>query len=310
MFDKILIATDFSNHSEKIVECTGEIPGVKEVVLLNVLYKDELARVWSPGDDLKKANEKLMKPKKALESRGLKVTTRAEPAGSSAEFEVIENIAKKENVDLVVMGARGRSLLKGILLGSVSTKVLQRGTRNLLIMRYKTLDDGSLEKVCPHLFTKVLCPVDFSEAGMAAVNLIKNSDIPVNIHLLNVVAKGETADEIEARTGHAKEKLDAIKADLMSNARISVNDEVASTASGYRTYGTGSMAAIKGGDIPDIGGVEGMIMARAADMDASLIALSSAGKGYLDATTVGSVVFDVARMANKPVLVVRPPQNH
>lgn len=37
MFEKILVATDFSKHAEKIIDCVGEIPGVKEIVLLHVL---------------------------------------------------------------------------------------------------------------------------------------------------------------------------------------------------------------------------------------------------------------------------------
>ena len=51
MFERVLIASDFSKHSEQIVNCVGEIPGVKEVILLNVLYKSEIGRTWSPGDD-------------------------------------------------------------------------------------------------------------------------------------------------------------------------------------------------------------------------------------------------------------------
>lgn len=305
MFKKVLVATDFSKHSEKIIDCVGEIPGVKDVVLLNVLKQDELARTWSPGDDQKKARDELAKPKSALEALGLNFKAREEPSASSAEYEVIERVANEENADLVVMGARGRGLLKGILLGSVSTKVLQRGTHNLLIMRYTIVDDGSLEKICPLLFSKILCPVDFSPAGMATINLLKNIDLPINVHLLSVIAKGESVAEIEARTKDAQEKLDAIKTDLMSQVKINVTSEVVTVGAGYRSYGSGGMTQTKGGSIPDIGGVEGTIMAKAEEIDASLIVLSSAGKGYLDASTVGSVVFDVARKAKRPVLVIR-----
>ena len=37
MFEKVLIPTDFSRYSSKIIECIAEIPGMKEVVLLHVL---------------------------------------------------------------------------------------------------------------------------------------------------------------------------------------------------------------------------------------------------------------------------------
>jgi hypothetical protein len=54
-----LIATDFSKYAEKIIDCVGEIPGIKEVVLLHVLAKDPLSRVWSPGDEIKQAKTKM-----------------------------------------------------------------------------------------------------------------------------------------------------------------------------------------------------------------------------------------------------------
>lgn len=48
MFEKVLIPTDFSKYASRVVECAAEIPGVKEVVLLNVVSMDPLARVWDP----------------------------------------------------------------------------------------------------------------------------------------------------------------------------------------------------------------------------------------------------------------------
>ena len=48
MFEKVLIPTDFSDHAEKVIECVGEIPGVKEVVLLNVVARPAITRFWDP----------------------------------------------------------------------------------------------------------------------------------------------------------------------------------------------------------------------------------------------------------------------
>jgi nucleotide-binding universal stress UspA family protein len=172
-------------------------------------------------------------------------------------------------------------------------------------MRYKTLDSGSMEKYCPMMFSKVLCPVDFSEAGMAALNLIKNIDQPINVHLISVIGKGENAAEVEARMKDAQGKLDALKTDLLAKVKINVTSEVLSAEAGYKTYGTGGMASSKAVATPVIEGVEGLIIQKAEEIDASLIALSSAGKGMLDQATVGSVVFDVARRATRPVLVAR-----
>jgi hypothetical protein len=37
MFERALLATDFSGYSEKMMECVGEIPGIKDIVLLHVI---------------------------------------------------------------------------------------------------------------------------------------------------------------------------------------------------------------------------------------------------------------------------------
>jgi hypothetical protein len=144
---------------------------------LHVLAKDPLARVWSPGDELKQAENQMEAPKKALQDANLSVKVRAEIAVETPEYAIIRNVAREENVSLVVMGARGRSIWQGLLLGSVSSGVLRYGDKDLLIMRYKTLGDEKEEmgKYCSRIFEKVLAPTDFSHAGNAAIERIKEA---------------------------------------------------------------------------------------------------------------------------------------
>ena len=308
MFEKILVATDFSSHAEKIIDCIGQIPGAKEIVLLHVLAMDPLARVWSPGDEQKAAAKKLEVPKKILEEMGLKVKPRAELAEDVEESAVIQRVAEEENVGLVVMGARGRGLWEGLLLGSVSTDYLRHGTKDLLIMRYKTIDNEDkqeLEKFCSHIFEKVLCPTDFSGAGNAAIEEIKAKNLTKNMLLLNVVAKVESPAQLESEVKSSQEKLDVMKADLV-RAGIAVNAVTLSAARGEaRTYGSGGMVKVETTPFASVGGVVGKILSVAEGEDVSLIALGSHGEGWLDQATIGSVVSDIARMSSRPVLVIR-----
>ncbi len=305
MYEKVLVPTDFSKHTNPVLECVGEIPGVKEVVLLNVITRDPLARVWSPGDEVKEANAKLELLKKTLEDLGLKVKVMAVSTEEEEAYEVIRNVADEENVSLVVMGARGKSILRGLLLGSVSTGVLRYGKHDLLIMRYKNLEDENLEKFCQHLFYNVLLPTDFSEAGMTAINRVKDYKLTNNVELINVVAKGESAKEVEARVKDAQTKLDAIR-DELEKAGIKATTEVLTAEAGEaRTYGTGGMAAVHTAPFVDVGGEADRIISTSEKKDSSLIAMSSHGKGWMDDLLIGSVVFDVARRGTRPVLVIR-----
>jgi len=305
MYEKVLIPTDFSKHTNPVLECVGEIPGVKEVVLLHIVSGDPLARVWSPGDEVKEAKAKLEELKKPLEDSGLKVKVMALPASENEEYEVIRDVADEENVSLIVMGARGKSILRGLLLGSVSTGVLRYGKHDLLIMRYKSLEDENLEKFCPRLFSNVLLPTDFSEAGMTAINRVKDYKLTNNVELINVVAKGESAKEIEARVKDAQTKLDAIVNDLGKAGIKATTEVITAESSEPKTYGSGGMVAVHVAPFVDAGGEADKIILTAEKKDSSLIAMSSHGKGWMDDLLIGSVVFDVARRGTRPVLVVR-----
>ena len=57
---------------------------------------------------------------------------RAETADAA---ETILAVARKEKVDLIVLGSHGRGAVKGILLGSVSSKVIAQGDIPVTIVR-------------------------------------------------------------------------------------------------------------------------------------------------------------------------------
>ena len=306
MYEKVLIPTDFSKHSEKLVECIGDIPGLKEVILLNVVSRDPLARVWSPENEVKEATKKLESEKNRLEKLGLKVKVRAEPALEGEIGGIIKKVGDEEGASLVAMGARGRSILSGLLLGSVSTDELRYGDKDLLIMRYKSLDkkEGeAFETFCMRLFTKVLCPIDFSEAGMAALNVIKADKIADEVMLLHVVTRAETEEKLQGEMQMAEKKLTAIKEELAA-VGIKATIQVLKAHRGEdRTWGTGGMAEVKPPLIA--GGAADKIISTAEKEDISIIAMSSHGSGWVEKLLIGSVVFDVARRGTRPVLVIR-----
>jgi nucleotide-binding universal stress UspA family protein len=308
MYEKILVATDFSQYSEKIIDCVGEIPGVKEVVLLHVLSKDPLARVWSPGDEIKQAEKQMKASVNALQDANLGVRMRVEIAEETPEYQVIKRVAKEENVSLVVMGARGRSIWQGLLLGSVSSGVLRYGDRDLLIMRYKILggkDKEEIGKFCSRMFENVLAPTDFSAAGNAAIERIKEAKLTDNVLLLNVVAKGENQSQADLALKNARTMLEEMKANLEKSGIVAKTMAVSAVAGEARTYGSGGMVKVGMTPFVSIGGVVDGILSIAETENASMIALGSHGKGWLEEATIGSVASDVARMGPRPVLIVR-----
>jgi nucleotide-binding universal stress UspA family protein len=282
MFETVLVPTDFSKYSQKVLECVGGLPGVKKVVLLNVIGpSDPLARVWDPGARLEEAKEKLAEQAKFVEAQGLQVTQRAEPMLEGDIFRKIQSVSDEEGVTLVVMGARGKGFVENIFLGNVAKNTLRYGDKHLLLMRYKMLEGGEdLEEHCAMLFSKVLCPTDFSEPSDETINFVKRMGGVHEAVLFHVISSGESQEHVDAKTKEAEEKLNAIKADY-EKAGIKASVQVA------------------------VGSPAEEIIEAAEKEDVSLVAMSSHGKGWVKQLIVGSVAYEVSKNGTRPVLVVR-----
>ena len=280
MFEKILVPTDFSKHAKKVIECVGEIPGIKQVVLLSVISRSAITRVWDPVAELKEVEARLMEEKKLIAAPGIEVKVRAVSVLEGEIGNAVQRVAEEEKASLVAMGARGKSRIQSALLGSVSRHALRFGDTHLLIMRYKILDSGEMEKHCARVFSKVLFPTDFSQPAEVALSFLKNIQGIGELVLLNVVSTGETDEEIEANVAIATKKTEEIAGDL-NKGGMKVTPRVV------------------------IGHPVQMIRTVADEEDVSLIAMSSQGAVAIKKGRIGSTAYDVANSADKPVLILR-----
>jgi nucleotide-binding universal stress UspA family protein len=183
------------------------------------------------------------------------------------------------------MGSRGRGLIKGLLLGSVSADVLRYGKTHLLLLRNDLageLEGAVFNRFCPGIFLRVLYPTDFSEPAEKALSFIKELEGLGEVHVLNVVTKGETQEEVESNVYEATKKLEEIKSDL-AGAGLSVKIHIR------------------------LGRPTDEILSIAEGEDISLILMSSHGKGFLTGLIVGSTTLGVAIHTNKPLMVIRAP---
>lgn len=288
MFEKILVPTDFSKYSQKVVECVKELPGLKELVILHVIGpSDPLARVWDPGARIEEAKKRLAEQKTMIERQGLQIKVRDELMFEGEISRKIQDVADEESVSLIALGARGKGLVEGILLGNVAKELLRYGNTNILLMHYNVLEGREgpdLDKFCSQPFSKVLCPNDFSMPSTEALSLIQGMDGLKEIVLQHVISQGETWKEIDARKAVAEETLRAIGKEIeREGLKVKVNVSAGNPVE----------------EICDLARKEGV----------SLIAMSAHGKGWLEQLTVGSTTYDVARMSDRPVIVVRAIQN-
>lgn len=156
MFKRVLVATDFSRHAGRVLDCIGEIPGMEEIVLVHV------PEGTMPPEE---TGQKLQGLAAGLASLMIPVrpVILAGKAGDTAG--VIIRAAVQERASLVVTGAKGRNFLRTLVLGSVSRGVIEAAPTDVLVLHFRGEDapgPGTMDPFCRHIFHRILCPVDFS----------------------------------------------------------------------------------------------------------------------------------------------------
>ncbi|HET9232716.1 MAG TPA: universal stress protein [Candidatus Eisenbacteria bacterium] len=143
-FTRILVPTDFSEHSELALETAMELaPAGGTVVLCHIVddapltygyigvavpTQDMLARLAQEAEkDLRAFKPQTSKPDVLLERRVVH---------GNPYLEIVR-LAEEESVDLIVLGTHGRSGLKHFLIGSVAEKVLRKAPCPVLVVREK-----------------------------------------------------------------------------------------------------------------------------------------------------------------------------
>ena len=135
----ILVAVDSSDYSRKALEKAIELSKLMDTKILLVhchrRFPSILGEPYLQNAITAIINDanKIVEPyRKILRESGREFLERIleGPAGN-----VIPNVAKIEKCEMIIMGSRGRSDLKGLLLGSVAHRVLQQSPCPVLVVR-------------------------------------------------------------------------------------------------------------------------------------------------------------------------------
>lgn len=291
MFEKVLIALDFSSSSQKILDHISEIPGIQEVDLLHVVDATRPSRLgWTHGPHIENAKLLMAEKKEALEQLGLKVTTTNDVivnaiTQGTISMSILET-AETKNVSLIIVGARGINPIHELLLGSVSSSVVRHAKTNVLVMHpCPEPADADLSPGKSHrqLFSKVLVPTDFSQPAGDAFSLIKSIPGMKEIVFLHVVNHADSQPEINDCVNEAQARIEDLKKEFAGRDVLVTHH-------------------IRVGDPTE------MILSAAQEDDVSLIAMSAYGTGWLREMLLGSTTFTVVRRTKKPVLIIRTGQ--
>ncbi|KKG00385.1 universal stress protein [Methanosarcina mazei] len=277
MIETVLVPVDFTIEKEDLLGCIGEFKnaGLKKVILLHVvdIHKSQgLAPMFERN------------AKKRIED----YTGFAEELGLETEALVvvgdikrtISETADRKNVDAIIMGATAKGFIKGRFLGRTTEHIARSSKKILLVEKYDALKEGKefYKNACRTTFSRVLVPLDFSKESMKAIEQLQEfGGIVKEVLLLHVIDNIKDMDLLDEQREEAKGKLGRIK------------EQLTGIKSQYLV-----VEGIPSDEIVKFANIE----------EATMIMLTSRGKGDLIDLILGSTAESVLRKTIKPVLII------
>ncbi len=282
MFSRILVATDLSEASHRVVCALESLKswGTREAILVSCFNIRDVGSL-APGL-MELSKPAFEKQKKLLEEMGYAVTAKMVLGLPQIE---ISRQAQEHDCSLIVVGSHGHSFSKDILLGGTASAVIHSATRPVLVLRLNGLDPEQEGAAC-NCLGHILFPTDFSdnaERAFAAVREIVRYGAKA-VTLLHVQDREKIErhlkDKLETFNEIDRGRLERLKADLVSLGARDVDIEI--------PYGNPKKEVVDRANRPDI----------------SLVVMGSQGRGYLEEVFLGSVSHEMARRSKAPLLLI------
>lgn len=144
MFKKIVVAYDGSSCSEEALKrAINFIEQDPETQLHIINVMDEIPPtiygLYGPNltkkvlEEFEEAADQLLRNAKTRVAKYVDNCSFGKVQGNPAEE--IVNYAEENDIDLIIIGSRGYGAVKGMLLGSVSSRVVQQADCNVLVIK-------------------------------------------------------------------------------------------------------------------------------------------------------------------------------
>lgn len=296
---RILVPVDGSDNSMNAVEfiasrttLLGSDPSIE---ILNVQFPLPARACRLVGQDsltryYEYEAEKALEPvRNVLAKVGFK-PTESYLVGEAAETIAAE--ADKLGADLIVMGSRGQSALRGLFFGSVSNGVLARSKCPMLMLRDKPAPSSDA--------LKVGIAVDGSKYGRAAVRYALK-----HISLFGTGAQFYLINVVSDYAGAVMPDMAGMALPALSEEEILElqKDEFNETVEPLRPLF--ARAAIKPKEVCLVGNAGDEISAFAKKKKLDLVVMGSHGYGRFKSAVMGSTATRIAATGDVPLLIIR-----
>lgn len=136
--ERIVVGFDGSEHARKALERAADIANGATIAVVSAVNVKRLMRDPAGGvdpidpADAEARRQALAEARKYLEGRGI---TGVYVEGTGNPADVIVQEAEENGADLIVVGTRGQSTPKRMIVGSVSTNVIHHAPCDVLVVR-------------------------------------------------------------------------------------------------------------------------------------------------------------------------------
>lgn len=220
---------------------------------------------------------------------GLSVEVDARPG--PAAVSILEEAAEKQS-DLVVLGTHGHGGFDRLVLGSVTEKVLRKAPCPVLTVPPAV---ASPPRDVVTLFKRILCPLDFSDASLRALDyalsLAREADADL-ILMHAIESLPESANWKMSSTPAVVEYLRLYEHDALERLRTAIPDDARAWCRPHPLLVSGRAHA--------------EILRIAREREIHLIVMGVHGRNAVERLFFGSTTNHVVRAAACPVLSVTP----
>ena len=284
MYNRILVPTDGSEAATAAVEAASTLARRFDAQLHGIHVVDSTSTLAgaddTTGELVSRGQEALATVDERVSDAGIDATTTLIEE-STPPHRAILNYIDDHDIDLVVMGTRGRTGIGRAILGSVTENTLRRAPVPVMTIQEETVVESPFESI--------LVPFDGSASARAAADHAIEVALATDatLYFVHVVHPGVVAGDVNARM-----ILEALE-EAGERALETVIEEAAS-------------AGVETGDAPVlVGKPHREIVGFADERDIDCIVMGTHGRTGLGRLFIGSVAERVIRQTDVPVIATR-----
>ncbi len=213
MFRKILFPTDFSKFAIDVFKNIPKLKnmGVGEIILMHVI---DIAKILGIGNDFdfcswikceeRKKLGNLSRLAELLQKHGFNAKYTLSVGDPATE---IVNIATKENTSVILIGCRGKSITKDILIGSVCEGVIRKSKTSVLVVKNP--------KKLSNLFSKIVYAHDLSRYSNEIFECVKRVALQneSEVIILHVLENNMYQSAVKSKINYIKNQLENLGID-------------------------------------------------------------------------------------------------